>query len=250
MPVSSLVFDGSTAGAPCFFDEGKLFAPPPPPPDFSKIPNSSLASPSQVPHNDDMQMKQVNLLSKLIHPPSKPLPGSCLQSPPGFVCGPFPAAPGDIVKCVPQMKNSDLNQLSARVLPLTVSTVNKELENPARADPRFELFPHSYPAALSRCCAGVLSRPTDIKPLSCGSPAAVNMRLMPNPKQHYVDPVKLGFRSDPHLMAQLKILNNQYDAIKQKNLDHIRARDRIWDTEALKAGIILPNLSTKFSGFI
>jgi hypothetical protein len=156
------------------------------------------------------------------------------------------------------MDHSDLNQLSARVLPLTVSSINKELENPQRSDPRFELFPDSFPAALSRCCHGNLSKPTDIKPLLCNSSPAVSARLIPNPKMHQVDPMKLGFRSDPSQLAQLKLLNKQHAVIKLKNLPHCRTRDAIWNSESLRTGLNKSNhqlgpitaRNMHFSGFL
>lgn len=232
----SLVFDGATLQSPCIFDADKLFEPPPPLPDLTLVPDSSLMSPADVTHNDEIQTAQVAALSKSIHP--APIPGACLVNPPGFVCGPLPAVPGNIVKCVPRMEHSDLNQLSARVLPLTVSTVNKELENPATPDPRFELFPDSFPPALSRCCkGGVLSTPVDIKPLPCDASAGMKLRLMPNPKQHLVEPMKLGFRSDPFLNAKLAILKNQHDSLKDRNIPLIRERDKVWNSEAIGAGL-------------
>ena len=256
--MTSLVFDGSSSGAPCIFDQSKLFLPPPPPYNLSLVPDSSLVSPAEIPHNDELQTAQVFRLSSIIHPSPVPPPGSCLRSPPGFVCGPLPAAPGDLVKCVPSMDHSDLNQLSARVLPLTVSSINKELENPQRSDPRFELFPDSFPAALSRCCHGNLSKPTDIKPLLCNSSPAVSARLIPNPKMHQVDPMKLGFRSDPSQLAQLKLLNKQHAVIKLKNLPHCRTRDAIWNSESLRTGLNKSNhqlgpitaRNMHFSGFL
>ena len=201
--------------------------------DPSKIPDSYIISPIDFPQNDSVNLAKTQTLNAqlprgLYVPPA---PGSCSMNPPGFVCGPLPAANGSLVKCVPRMDQSDLNQLSARVLPLSVNRANGSLDNPARPDPRFSLFPNDYPPAYSRCCMGNLSAPVDVQPMSCGAESIPGMKNRLVPEQHKVDPIDLGFRSNPGLMAQLKATKAQADAKRMQQIGLAKSRSKIWKLE-------------------
>jgi hypothetical protein len=226
-----LIFNGN-GEVPCFFkpvmagNPGDVFDP-------SKIPDSYVVSPMDFPQNDPALLaKTQNMTGQLRPGYVPPSPGACTQSPPGFVCGPLPVPNGSVSKCVPRMDNSDMNQLSARVLPYTVNRANGSLDNPARADPRFYLFPKSFPAAYSRCCMGKMSDPSDIKPIPCDAvwSKGVQDRLMP--EQHKVDPMDLGFRSNENQLIQLKATRSQIRAIKTSRSQLTDNRDRVWRLES------------------
>ena len=223
----ALPFDGQST-VPCFYSA----EPPPPPIDLNAIPDNYLVPPSEMPGNDRHMLEMVN------HLPPPPMRIACNSPPPGFVCGPLPASPGDIVKCVPRMDHSDLNQLSARVLPLSASRGNGPLDNPARADARFEFFPKKFLPALTRCClvsgVPVLSAPSDIVPLPCGVSELVAKKELPAPALHAVDAFQLGFRKNPQQLHQLLITHQQMADASGKAADLAGARSAVWEHEAYK----------------
>jgi hypothetical protein len=227
----SLIFNGDQLSTPCFYDPGE---PPPVPLDVNKLPDSYIQSPLDFPQNDPSTLaKTQQMSSNIIRPMAMPIaPGTCTANPPGFVCGPLPAPDGTLVKCVPRMDQSDLNQLSARVLPFTVSRANGSLDDPARPDPRFALFPNKYPAAFSRCCHGTLGDPLDIKPLTCEAQSIKSAvdRLVPS--SHRVKAMDLGFRTNPDQIAQLKLTNKE--ELEQKlRFHHLgNNREKIWRLES------------------
>ena len=213
-----MIFDGVSPTTPCLYAP---LAPPTPPVDLKAIPDNFLVSPVDVPHNDSTAHQQVEQLTHQLHPSPRPPPDTCTVNPPGFVCGHLPALPGEMVECVPRMDHSDLNQLSARVLPLSVSRANGALDDPARADPRYALY--HYPPAYSRCCAGnQFSAPSAVKPALCGS----HTKVAP------VDANEMGFRTNPKLMAQLKLTAHQLARTKAVAAMHARSRDAMWRSEA------------------
>jgi hypothetical protein len=205
-----------------FFDPSQLpcyYHADPVTPDFSRIPDGKILSPTEVPGNDLTQLALSKDLTPDIVPPPKPPPDACTVDPPGFVCTPMPAMPGDIVKCVPRMDHSDLKQLAGRVLPLTVSNSFGDLDNPNRADPRFSVYPSSHSSAVSRCCGGRLSSPiSGATPLPCNPSKVLTGRFNDRLETHRVNPFRLGFkhrefhtpREDPSAREQAQM------------------RDRIW----------------------
>jgi hypothetical protein len=244
----TLVFDGQHGDLPCFF---KASPPPPPPPfDANAVPNNYLVSPIHFPQNDQSSLQTTQYLSTKLQPAAqfRPPPDACKVNPPGFVCGPLPAHNGELVKCVPRMDQSDLNQLSARVLPLSVSRANGALDDPARADPRFALFPKSYPAAFSRCCNGHMSDPLDIKPPQC-SPTPQAEKLVADrifTEQHKVKAMDLGFRKNPSQITQLRVSNSLLDAKKLDENQSIADREKLWKLESLKISCIHPSVLVRY----
>lgn len=227
-----LIMDGSSASTPCFYDPSLLEAPSPPPVDLSKIPANYFASPIDNPRNDFLTTQALEQAAPMIKPISPFPPDACRNNPPGFTCGPLPVLPGHLVKCVPRLDQTDLNQLSARVLPLTVSRANGQLDNPARGDPRFEVFPTLHKPAYSRCCGlGTLSPPTSTKPLMCTTPPSVKEKLMPAEKQHIVNPMYMGFR-DPKTMAQLRLTDEFLKTKKIESMPYVEAREKMWKDDS------------------
>ena len=231
----SLVFDGHVGSTPCFF---KAPEPPPPLPSPESIPDGYLAPPLFNSRNDMMQMQKVAMLSETMHPSRIPPLDACKVSPPGFACGPLPALPGQVVKCVPSMNQTNLNQLSARVLPYTVSRANGVLDNPDHPDPRFSVFPKSFPSAYSRCCAGVMSKPVDVQPIQCGSRLEISNRMPARLPLREVDAMKLGFRSRPDQLQQLKITDTELHRNLSKSVDQSALREHVWRDEARRAKVV------------
>ena len=227
----TLIFDGSLPNSPCFF---KPIVPTAAPFDPSNVPDSYLRFQTDNPHNDAINLAKTQILSaKLPRGFIPPAPGSCTVSPQGFVCGPLSVPNGTVAKCVPRMDQSDLNQLSARVLPLSVNRANGSLDNPARADPRFFLFPRDYPPAYSRGCMGKMSSPLDMQPLPCGAKAEAGMRDRLVPHTHKVDAMDLGFRSNSAQMTQLKASKMQADMKRMRHISGANGRAGLWKQEAL-----------------
>jgi hypothetical protein len=118
------------------------------------------------------------------------------------------------------------------VVPLTVSRANGQLDNPARGDPRFEVFPTLHKPAYSRCCGlGTLSPPTSTKPLMCITPPSVKEKLMPAEKQHIVNPMYMGFR-DPKTMAQLRLTHEFLKTKKIESMPYVEAREKMWKDDS------------------
>jgi hypothetical protein len=241
MPViPPLVFDGSSPSAPCFF------VPPPPEPieepqidpsAIDSIPDNTLLAPTEIPGNDLHAIQITKTLAKL--PPAKPpmTPGTCTVQPTGFVCGPLPALPGSIVKCVPRLDHSNLNQLAARVMPLTVSRSSGYMSNPSLPDPRFAIYPSKFPPAFSRCCAGKLTNPLDITPPTCDAKSAVYEHIIPNPKAHEIHPMGLGFqRSDLEPQRHQQAITSKFlNSVNRRGPNDgstMNGRLALWENEA------------------
>jgi hypothetical protein len=225
-----LVFDGHSSTTPCFYDSSKLN---PSDPDPSTVPDSSLLPEPTDEQWDNLFLQRLIQLAPTLHAAPPPPPNACKMNPPGFVCGPLPALPGQVVTCVPRIDHSDLNQLAARVLPLTASRGHGDLDDPSTPDPRFSLFPNQFPSAFSRCCgSGQLSLPTSTKPLQCFTLPQLKDRLMPNEKQNIIHAKELGFRTNPRQLAQLKLTHDELNA-KYKNQQPIaNAREALWLNES------------------
>ena len=229
----SLVFDGGDFNTPCFYNPS---APPPEPIDVSKLPDGYISSPMDFPQNDASTLaKTQQMSSRMLQPMPMPIdPGTCTMNPVGFVCGPLPAPDGTLVRCVPRMDQSDLNQLSARVLPFTVNRANGSLDDPARGDPRFFLFPNKYPSAYSRCCHGTIGDPLDIKALTCEAQNVKSAIKRVFPSAHKVNAMNLGFRTNPDQIAQLKHTNKE-ELIEKSKLDSLsNHREKVWRLESRK----------------
>ena len=237
MVESSLVFDGvSSINTPCFYDP----VVPIPPESAESIPDNSLVAPSAIPGNDQ---RNLDLLAAMMAKQPFPLANACTVNPPGFVCD--QGMPGQVVRCVPRMDHSDLNQLAARVLPLTMS--NGKMDNPASADARFPIFPSKYIAAFSRCCqqtgsnVSKFSDPSDIVPPMCGVDELVTKTKMLPKQYHDVDAFDLGFRRNQNQLAQLLQTNQQLTSQAETRP---LIRDSVWEHEA---GQIEPGLAAKFA---
>ena len=227
---NTLVFDGHSISTPCFYDASKLN---PPDPDPSTIPDSNLLPPPTDSQSDYLYMQRLFQLAPNLHAAPPPPPDACKINPPGFVCGPLPALPGQVVTCVPRIDHSDLKQLAARVLPLTASRGHGDMDDPSTADPRFSLFPNQYPSAFSRCCGGGnLSVPTSTKPLQCVTAPPLKDRLIPNEKQSIVNPKELGFRTNLRQLAQLKLTHDALNEKTKRIEPFMNARDALWSNES------------------
>ena len=227
----SLVFDAHSPTTPCFYHADTTEDPLGGASDAS---DNSLMDPTSIPANDSMS--QMAIQKWMFQPHfARPLaPGTCTVSPPGFVCGPLPALAGSIVKCVPRMDHSNLNQLAARVLPLTTSRSNSVLDDPLYPDPRYKFFPADYPPALSRCCGGKFVNPLDVVPPPCNASNSVYQRVLPNIRAHEIDASQMGFQ---------KNLSRGYQSAVSAKARHddtsTSARLGAWEIEARR----LPNNS-------
>jgi hypothetical protein len=236
MTSHSLVFDAQTTTTPCFYhadtpDNDEAIT------EAINMSDNALVDPTTSPINDFLYMNKIQQWQLQPHFARPPLPGTCSVSAPGFVCGPLPAPPGTLVKCVPRMDHSNLNQLAARVLPLTTSRSNSVLDDPSYPDPRFKFFPLSYPPAISRCCGGSLTNPLDVVPPPCHAPNAIYQHVVPNIRAHEVDPMKMGFQKNDRPQLEQMALKNKFDQISSaipttRRIDH-------WESEAR----LLPNNS-------
>jgi hypothetical protein len=204
-----LILDGATPGTPCFFDPAQFDPSNQHHIDPSAIPDSAWMLPSNVPGNDERSEAWIRSAPVHLPPPPEITVNSCTRPPPGFVCGPLPAPPGQLVKCVPRMDASDVRQLAARVLPLSVS--RGALDDAAAPDSRFLVFPNKYPAAFSRCCGGNFSTPSDVPPLSCTTPVDITGKLFRG--SHLLSGQDLGFRQDPSKLSNVLSSRSKIDSI-------------------------------------
>ena len=248
MNEEALVFNGSGSNTPCFY---KADISPPPVFDPSAVPDGYVLSPVDFPQNDVQTLAKTQILTSQLRPGSMPIaPGTCTVNPRGFVCGPLPAPNGTLVKCVPRMDHSDLNQLSARVLPLTVSRANGSLDDPARPDPRFSLFPKQYPAAYSRCCNGVIGDPLDVKPMTCEAQVSKPVFDRVIPEYHKVKAMELGFRTRPNQIEQLKFTAKEETAQGSKFANFGNDREKIWRLESDNIKTLLSSLDPTLMGLL
>jgi hypothetical protein len=233
----SLVFDGKNLDLPCFFHPPSPYDALEHPFDPKTIPDNYLMSPTDFPQNDARAIAQAQSLSQKL--PASQLaeipPDACTTNPDGFVCGPLPAHNGQLVKCVPRMNHSDLNQLSARVLPYSVNRANGSLDNPDRGDPRFYVFPESYNAAMSRCCNGKISDPVDFRPTQClpSREAEKTVADRIHAEQHKVYPMELCFRKRPEQLDQLRLTNSVQRSKHISANKFASARDALWKLESM-----------------
>lgn len=230
--MSSLVFDAHASTVPCFYHSDALDDPLG---EALNTPESSLIDPTNFPANDMKAQLAIQKWNSEPHFARPAVPGTCSVSPPGFVCGPLPAPPGTVVKCVPRMDHSDLNQLAARVLPLTTSRSNSVLDNPSFPDPRYKFFPSMFPPAISRCCGGNLVNPLDVVPPPCDASNGMYQKILPDIRAHEVDPIKMGFSKNTTQINQMAV------TAKSKNVEDTSVTDRLhaWESEARR----LPNNS-------
>ena len=241
-----LVFDGKTDAAPCFYtpkdtsDAAAAAAAAA----LEAVPDSNLVAPSNIPGNDQ---RSLELLAKMMAVRPLPLPNStCTANPAGYACTPSHSVPGQLVTCVPRMDHSDLNQLSAKVLPLSVSRGHGPLDDPARGDARFEIYPKKYLPAFSRCCfkngRNVLSDPTDVIPMNCDVPKAVSDRLVAAQSHVLASAKNLGFRNNSIQLQQLGLTHSQLKKEAELVQPTIAARDKVWEHEAAQ---IVPGLMAR-----
>ena len=226
----SLVFDAHAPTTPCFYHGDP---PDDPLAEALSTPDSGLIDPTDSPINDSQAFLAIQKWSSQPHFARPLVPGTCTVSPPGFVCGPLPAPPGTVVKCVPRMDHSNLNQLAARVLPLTTSRSNSVLDDPSFPDPRYKFFPSSFPPAISRCCAGKLVNPLDVVPPPCNATEQVYQKVLPDLRAHEVDPIAMGFGKNSAQINQMAVSG------KARIVDSTPTQDRYraWELEARR----LPN---------
>lgn len=233
----SLVFDGNNLDLPCFFNPPSPFDALEHAFDPNSIPDNYLMSPTDFPQNDERALAQAQNLSQKLPPSTLATipPDACTTNPKGFVCGPLPAHNGQVVNCVPRMDRSDLNQLSARVLPYSVNRANGSLDNPGRADPRYYVFPKSFNAAMSRCCNGTISDPVDFRPTQCLPSVEAEKALADriHAEHHKVNPMEQGFRSRPDQLDQLRLTHSLQHSKHLSANKSASARDALWKVESM-----------------